>query len=210
MRFFSTILLAIPALALAASDVNKAVARLMAEPTPECKTSSEAYAKIREGYEVMKNANLYLFGAIINEEPTHSELQEAAKYMINEVLPPAIAEAKKLNAGDKKWARKSFIQSKIAFLEYEAKVALKMIAKGLPKYPWVSDAIKMASDIFPKMKELWNLIKNKGKKPEPPKDPKDKPSGGLDPQKIIEMISKKLAEVDKQLFDLVNAECKMG
>jgi hypothetical protein len=182
----------------------------MAEPTPQCKTASEAYAKIREGYETMKNANLYLFAAVINDEPTHTELQEAAKYMITTALPPSIEEAKKLNAGDKKWARKSFIQSKIAFLEFEAKVAMKMIAKGLPKYPWVSEAIKIASDIFPKMQELWKLIKNKGKKPEPPKDPNAPAPGGLDPQKIIEMISKKLAELDKQFFDLVNAECKMG
>jgi hypothetical protein len=210
MKFFSTLLLALPTITLAVSDVNKAVARIMAEPTPECKSASAAYAKIREAYDTMRNTNLYMFGSIINEEPTHTELQEASKYMIDNVLPPQIEEAKKLNALDKKWARKSFIQSKVAFLEYEVKVAKKLLGKGLPKYPWVSDAIKIASDIFPKMQELWQLVKNKGKKTPPPTGTVTPTAGGLDPQKIIEAISAKLAAIDKQFYDLVSAECKMG
>ena len=211
MRFFSTLLVTLPTLALAASDINRAVARIMSEPTPACKTAVETYTKVREGYETMRNCNLYMFGAIVNDEPTHTELQEAAKYMVELALPPIIEEAKKMNAVDKKWARKSFIQSKIAFLEYQSGVVKKMLKKGLPKYPWVTDALKIATDIFPKMKELWLLFKNKGKKtPEPPKDPNAPTGGPMDPSKIIELISKKLAEIDKQFFDLVNAECKMG
>jgi len=210
MRFLS-ILVATAALftpSAAQDDRVSAFAALTATPPSVCQTAHQGYNKTRDAFAAFRNLELYILGSIINDDPTHSELQQAAKWQITQV-PPLIAAAKALNAPDPHWARKEFISAKLAFLNFEMKYAQKMLDKGIPKMPWMGKAFNWAGAVWGKLRDLWQTILTG---PPPPVDPKHppKPPAGVDPNAIIAALDKKLAAIDYQLYELVDAECKMG
>jgi len=200
--------LLLPAIAAADAPAKNPIAAILAVPTPVCKTASEAYNATRDAFKSFKNCQLYMMASIINDDPTHTELQEAAKWAIKQV-PAAIKKASDLNDPDPKWARKEFIKAKLAFLKFEIKIANQMLTKGLPKEPWLGKAFNWAAAVWPKLRDLWETITGHHPPPSDPKNPK-KPDPPIDPQAIMDKIDKKLAEIDRQLYELVNAECRMG
>lgn len=129
-----------------------------ASPAPDASScalnDSPAYAATKAAFEGFKNARMYILGSIVNDEPTHSELQAASKWQLGEVQK-SYDQAKSANNGDAKWARKEFYAAKLAFLEVELKVANKMVNHGLPKFPWLGKAISWAQDKWKKIKELF-------------------------------------------------------
>jgi len=154
-----------------------------ARPRPaegECKMNdSPAYAQTKASFEGFKNARMYILGSIINDDPTHLELQEAAKWQLGEVQKSYDA-AKAANDGDTKWLRKQFYATKLMFLKVEMGIANKMVNKGLPKLPWLGKVYNWVQGKWKKIKEWWEKLFGK-------KDPK--PAAGA-PEK------KKAVEVD--------------
>jgi len=115
-----------------------------------------------------------------------------------------------MNGKDPKWARREFIKSKLAFLAMEIKFANNAIKKGIPMEPWLSKAINWATAVWPKLRDLWKAVKGGGEPADPNKP--GEPSGGdkpLDINELIGKLDKKLAAIDQQLYDLVNAECRL-
>jgi len=214
MRFISilvaTAALFTPSLArkLAGENTVHAFAALTATPPSVCQTAHQGYNKTRDAFAAFRNLELYILGSIINDDPTHSELQQAAKWAITQV-PPLIAAAKALNDPDPKWERKEFISAKLAFLKFEMKYAQKLLNKGIPKMPWMGKAFNWAGAVWGKLRDLFHTIVTG---PSPPVDPKHPPPppAGVDPNAIIAALDKKLAAIDYQLYELVDAECKMG
>jgi len=142
-----------------------------ARPAPDASScslnDSPAYAATKAAYDGFKNARMYLLGSIVNDEPTHSQLQAAAKWQLGEVQK-AYDQAKAANNGDSKWARKEFYAAKLAFLEVEVKVSTALVNKGLPKFPWLGKAINWVQGKWKKIKELfqkWFGGKNDANKP---------------------------------------------
>src|SRR5262245_25696382 len=88
-----------------------------------CQSSqSPAYAKTKEAFEGMKNARLYMLAAIINSDPTHAELQEAAKWQLGQVKE-LVTQASSLNDQDGAFPRHIWYAAKLKWLNVEVAAA---------------------------------------------------------------------------------------
>jgi len=210
MRFTTLI---IAALATASS--------LLASPSPraeiaaECKASnSPAFDPTKTAFEAFKNAELYMLGSIINDDPTHTELEEAAKWQIGKVKDQ-IAKAEVSNNADANWARKTWFKVKIGWLKFEIKVAETMLAAELPKFPWLGKLYEWGKKKWADFKDAWKKFWHiKGGKngsateaiwdsfgESDDSEPSD-PLLSAQAKQVVDGLSGKVDEVDTHLKDL--------
>jgi len=151
-----------------------------------CSTNrSPAQKQVVLAFRAFHTAKLYMLGAIINENPTHDELQEAAKWQLGQTEEIAKV-AKDLNNRDRSAIRKGWYKSRLRWLRFKIKVARKLIERGLPCWPKLGKFVtwfkakreKMRKRMDRWNKKLGNLFhrkkakKDKGDK----KDDKSEPS----------------------------------
>jgi len=149
---FTTLLIA----ALATATSLLASPAPVAEVAADCKASSSpAFDPTKTAFASFKNAELYMLGSIINDEPTHTELEEAAKWQIGQVKTQ-IAKAESINSADSNWARKTWYKVKIGWLKLEIDVADTMIAAELPKFPWLGKLYTWGQKEWASFKDAWN------------------------------------------------------
>jgi hypothetical protein len=133
-----------------------------ATPNAACQSSaSPAYDVTRQAFEGMKSARLYMLGAIINADPTHAELQEAAKWQLGQVRE-LMTKAYDANAKDSSFARREWFKIKLGWLKFEVSVAEGILAVGLPSLPWLGKLYewskKMLDDLKSAWKKFWSIF----------------------------------------------------
>jgi len=127
-------------------------------------------------YAAFKNAKLYMLGSIINAEPTHSQLQKAAEWQLNQT-EKIFATAVGLNAKDENTIRRDWYKFKLHFLKTEMKIARYFLKKGLPSCPWLGKVYNWLKDQFEKVKAGWHKFWNKVTgKTDPPATPPAAPA----------------------------------
>jgi len=149
---FTTLVIA----ALATASSLLALPSPRAEIAAECRASnSPAFDPTKTAFESFKNAELYMLGSVINNDPTHTELEEAAKWQIGQVKG-LITKAEATNNADSNFARKTWFKVKIDWLKLEIKVAETMIAAELPKFPWLGKLYEWGKKEWGSFKDAWN------------------------------------------------------
>lgn len=110
-------------------------------------------------FQAFRTARLYMLAAIINEEPTHSELTEASKWQLGETLK-LLKLAKRLNKHDqahhgirRKWYRKRH-----RWLNFKIKVAKKLIHHGLPSWPQLAKVMEWFKKRSGKTMAKWKKV----------------------------------------------------
>lgn len=157
MRFTSFVLLS---LGLVAS-----IAFSAPQDPPTCYASeAPAYPKTREAMLCVKNGLLYLAGALINSNPTHDELIDAARYQFDQ-CENLRKEAQKANVEDPKFLRRAYFSSKISTVNNKIRVGHAMIYVGVPSFPFLGKAINWVRKEWEIVKAKWNKLFHK-KKPE--------------------------------------------
>lgn len=154
MRFFYLFLLCLFSAVYAIPDPS-------ADP---CKSDvSPAFEQTKAAFEGLKNGVLFVLGSLMNAEPTHSELIEAAKWQMGEV-ERLRNEAKTANAADKSDSRRRFFSLKLNWLSVEVSVVNALIKAGVPSWPWLGKAYEWAKNAWSKLKGAWNSFVDKWKK----------------------------------------------
>ena len=197
------------------AGILASVGLVAAAPTSCALSESPAFPSTKAAFEGFKNARLYIMGSIVNDDPTHTELMEAAKWQLGQVHKK-LDEAVAANQGDAKLGRKIFYEGKLDFLKLELNIADKMVNHGLPKYPWLGKVINWAQGKWKKIKELWNKWFG-GKSTDTPAATPAPTSSTINDQKpsskesaeataFLDSQDKELTKIEEHLEDLEYAE----
>jgi hypothetical protein len=164
-----------------------------------CSTKhSPAREKTIEAFKAFRTAKLYMLAAIINANPTHDELQQAAVWQLGQVDEIRLA-AKALNCKDTSKIRHKWYKSRLRWLHFKTRLAKALCAFGLPSWPklgeWINkmrkkpntlnDRIKGASDKFQAWAESCRQHKHVKSFTEPP------------PKEVKEAVEHMLDDTDK-------------
>jgi len=213
MRFTTLI---IAALATASSLLASPAPR--AEIAAECQASSSpAFDPTKTAFASFKNAELYMLGSIINDDPTHTELEEAAKWQLGQVKTQ-ISKAQVSNNADSNWARKTWFKVKLGWLNLEIDIAETMLAAELPKFPWLGKLYQWGSKKWAAFKDAWKKFWHiKGGKNssvteavwesfgETDEEEPSDPTLSAHAKQVVASLSGKVDEVDKHIKDLQTA-----
>jgi len=130
---------------------------------------SPAKVQTKLAMEGFRTGVLYMFASLINAEPTHAELSQAANWQMDQTIE-ILKQAQAMNKLDAKSPlRKKWYSIRLKWLHFKIKVAKGIIGFGIPSWPWLGKIVDKVknSKIFQwlqaqtaKLKEKWNSFKS--------------------------------------------------
>jgi len=120
---------------------------------------SPAKNQTKLAFEAFKTAVLYMFASVINAEPTHSELQEAASWQLGQTQD-IIKQALDVVIKDKSGIRRDWYTLKLRWLNFKVRVAKGLIGFGLPSWPWLGKVVEWLKKQVQTLKDKWNSFKD--------------------------------------------------
>jgi len=173
--------------------------------TPQCIKDAPAFADTKKLFEGYKQVIMFAMGSIINDEPTHTELYEAAKWKLGK-LDKLLKDAKDENKKDTNVLRRDYFAIKIGFVQFEMSAAATILSHKLPKLPWLGKIVAWAQDKWNKLKAAWEQFWHPdNKKPSAAPAPSNPAEVAKGVAEITKMDSK-LEQVDRHLAQLEAAE----
>jgi hypothetical protein len=121
---------------------------------------SPAKAQVKEAFKAFKTAFTYMLGAIINANPTHDELQEAAKWQLGqtEEIIKTAKQALKLDVSE---IRQKWYKLRLRWLSFKIAVSKKLLEQGLPSWPWLGKVVQWLKEKRDQLVKAWNDFKTK-------------------------------------------------
>jgi len=107
---------------------------------------SPAKAQTKLAMEGFRTGVLYMFASLINAEPTHAELSQAANWQMDQTIE-ILKQAQAMNKLDTKSPlRKKWFSIRLKWLHFKIKVAKGIIGFGIPSWPWLGDIVNKVKE----------------------------------------------------------------